>query len=308
MPPWSIGLIKEYDPGIYRVLFWGFGHSAQQINLAAQIAIWYALAGITVGAKPINEKLSRFAFILYILFINMGAMHHLMVDPGLGPVTRFWNTSYFMYLAVLGSMIHAFSIPAAIEVAQRKKGFTNGLFEWLRKGPWREPGFSALIVSIIIFGFIGGATGPILGTNQINMLAHNNFRITGHFHATVVGGTTIAFMGITYYLIPLIFRRELVGKKWATWQPYIYGLGLVLMAVGMILSGTLGAPRRHWDITFANALFPVQFEGVMTLTLSLMGIGATIAAIGGAIFVAIAVLSLLFGEKKEASSLTLVES
>ncbi len=305
---WSIGLFENYDAGVYRVLFWGFGHSAQQINLCAQIAIWYALASITVGAKPLNEKLSRFAFILYILFINLGSMHHLLVDPGLGPFTRFWNTSYFMYLAVLGSMIHAFSIPAAIEVAQRKKGFTNGLFEWLRKGPWKEPGFAALIISIVIFGFIGGVTGPIIGTNQINMLAHNNWRITGHFHATVVGGTTIAFMGITYYLIPLIFRRELVGKKWATWQVYIYGAGLVIMATGMILSGTLGAPRRHWDITFANATFPVQFEGAMTLTMTLMGIGAVIAAVGGAIYVAIAVLSLLFGEKKEASSLTLIAS
>lgn len=303
---WSLGLFQNYDAGVYRVLFWGFGHSAQQINLAAQIAIWYALATITVGAKPVNEKLSRFAFLLYVLFINLGAMHHLLVDPGLGPFTRFWNTSYFMYLAVLGSMIHAFSVPAAIEVAQRKKGFTQGLFQWLRKGPWREPGFGALIVSIVIFGFIGGATGPVIGTNQINMLAHNNFRITGHFHATVVGGTTIAFMGITYYLIPLIFRRELVGKRWATWQPYIYGLGLVLMAVGMILSGTLGAPRRHWDITFANAIFPVQFEGAMSLTMTLVGIGAVIAAVGGAIYIAIAVLSLLFGEKKEASQLTLV--
>lgn len=303
---WSIGLIKEYDPGIYRVLFWGFGHSAQQINLAAHIAIWYALATITVGARPVNEKLSRFAFVLYILFICMAAMHHLLVDPGLGPFTRFWNTSYFMYLAVLGSMIHAFSIPAAVEVAQRKKGFTNGLFEWLRRAPWREPGFAALVVSIVIFGFIGGATGPIIGTNQINMLAHNNLRITGHFHATVVGGTTIAFMGITYYLIPLIFRRDLVGKTWATWQPYLYGLGLVLLTVGLILSGTLGAPRRHWDVTFANALFPVQFEGAMSLTLTLVGLGAIIASIGGAIYIAIAVLSLLFGEKREASSLTII--
>ncbi len=303
---WSMGLLENFDPGAYRVLFWGFGHSAQQINLAAQISIWYALAGITLGAKPVNEKLSRFAFILYILFINLGSMHHLLVDPGLGVFTRFWNTSYFMYLAVLGSMIHAFSIPAAMEVAQRKKGFTRGLFEWLRKSPWREPGFAALVVSLIIFGFIGGATGPIIGTNQINMLAHNTWRITGHFHATVVGGTTIAFMGITYYLIPLIFRRELVGKKWATWQPYIYGVGLVLMSTGMLLSGTLGAPRRHWDITFANAAFPVQFEGAMSLTMALMGVGAVLASIGGAIYIAIAVLSLLFGQKKEANRLMLV--
>jgi cytochrome c oxidase subunit 1 len=33
-------------------------------------------------------------------------------------------------------MIHGMSVPGAIEAAQRKKGFTKGVFEWLRKAPW----------------------------------------------------------------------------------------------------------------------------------------------------------------------------
>jgi cytochrome c oxidase subunit 1 len=41
------------------------------------VSIWYALAAITVGAVPLNEKLSRAAFVLYILFINLGSAHHL---------------------------------------------------------------------------------------------------------------------------------------------------------------------------------------------------------------------------------------
>ena len=43
----------------------------------------------------------------------------------------------------------------------------------------------------MIFGFGGGITGVTLGTQQINIIAHNTLRIPGHFHVTVVGGTTL---------------------------------------------------------------------------------------------------------------------
>ena len=220
---WSLGLLPSYDPGIYRNFFWGFGHPAQQVNLAAMVAIWYMLAQITTGIRPLNEKFSRLAFILYLLFINLGSAHHLLVDPGLSFAWKAVNTSYAMYLAVLGSMMHAFSIPAAIEVAMRAKGHNKGLLGWLRNAPWSEPGFGALVTSMILFGWIGGVTGVTIGTEQINMLVHNTLRLPGHFHATVVGGTTTAFMGFTYYVIPLIFRKELKLKKWAVWQPYVFG-------------------------------------------------------------------------------------
>ena len=123
---WSLGMLPEYDPGIYRNFFCGFCHPAQQVNLAAMVAILFALAQMTLGIRPLNEKFSRLAFILYLFFINLGSAHHLLVDPGLSFAWKAVNTSYAMYLAVLGSMMHAFSIPAAMEVAQRAKGFTKG--------------------------------------------------------------------------------------------------------------------------------------------------------------------------------------
>ncbi len=303
---WSLGLLPNYDPGFYRNLFWSFGHPAQQINLAAMVAIWYALAAITTGATPLNEKLSRFAFILYILFINLGSAHHLLVDPGPGFAWKVTNTSYAMYLAVLGSMIHAFSVPAAMEVALRRQGYRRGLLEWLRKAPWREPGFSALVISIVIFGWIGGVTGVTIGTEQINMLAHNTLRVPGHFHATVVAGTTLAFMGLTYYLIPLIFRRELKLKRWATWQPYIFGLGMALVSIGFIAAGIQGVARRHWDITFAQAPFPATIPGTVHLALAVLGIGALIAVVGGAMFLIIVLVSVFTGKRQEARGLLLV--
>lgn len=303
---WSLELMPYYDAGFYRNLFWGFGHPAQQINLAAMVAIWYALAFFTVGATPVNEKLSRLAFILYIFFINLGAAHHLLVDPGPGFAWKAANTSYAMYLAVLGSMIHAFSIPAAMEVALRRQGHRRGLLEWLRKGPWREPGFSSLVISMIIFGWIGGVTGVTIGTEQINMLAHNTMRVPGHFHATVVGGTTLAFMGITYYLIPLIFRRELKFKKLAIWQPYVYGIGMAIVSISMVAVGLQGVSRRHWDITFAQAPFQSPVPGTVNLFLALLGIGAIIAIVGGIMYLIVVLGSVLLGKPYQATQVTLV--
>ncbi|MBM3123591.1 MAG: cytochrome C oxidase subunit I [Chloroflexi bacterium] len=298
---WSLGVLPEYDPGIYRNFFWGFGHPAQQVNLAAMVAIWYALAQMTLGIRPLNEKFSRLAFILYLFFINLGSAHHLLVDPGLSFAWKAVNTSYAMYLAVLGSMMHAFSIPAAMEVAQRAKGFTKGLFGWLRNAPWNEPGFSSLVVSMILFGWIGGITGVTIGTEQINMLAHNTLRLPGHFHATVVGGTTTAFMGFTYYVIPLIFRKELKLKKWAQWQPYVYGVGSALVSLGMITSGLQGVSRRNWDITFAGVV-----PGTVDLTLAIFGIGALIAVTGGIMYLTVVLASVFTGPRMEAGQLLLV--
>src|SRR3990170_1030612 len=59
---WSLGLM-EMNPSAYRLVFWALGHSSQQINVAAMISVWYLLGTLTVGMKPINEKLCRTAFV-----------------------------------------------------------------------------------------------------------------------------------------------------------------------------------------------------------------------------------------------------
>lgn len=294
---WSLGIIKDLDPAMYRLIFWGFGHATQQINVTAMVAVWYLLGVLTVGLKPVNERVCRTAFVLYIFFINLASEHHLLTDPTLSSAHKIWNSGYFIYLAVLASMIHALAIPMGVEVAQRKKGYTKGLFEWLTKAPWGEPGFPAMIFSLIIFGFIGGITGVTYGTEQLSIKTHNTWALTGHFHGTVVGGTTLAFMGLTYYVIPLIFRREIIGKKWATAQPYIYAIGMILLILGMSGAGALGSPRRHWDITFADSIIPFSFDPAVILFTTLAAIGGLFAATGGAIYVGVSVLSVFFGRR-----------
>ncbi len=294
---WSLGLVSNIDPLMYKTVWWAMGHSSQQINVAAHVAVWYAIAAIVLGAKPISEKVSRVAFLFYILFLQLASAHHLLVEPGLSSEWKIFNTSYAMYLAVLGSLIHGMTVPGSIEAAQRAKGYTNGLFEWLRKAPWGNPAFAGMFMSLLMFGFLGGISGVVLGTEQINLIMHNTLYVPGHFHATVVAGTTLAFMAVTYLLVPLIFQREVILPGWAKLQPYIFGIGVAGISLFMMGAGTLGVARRHWDITFSDA--PMQFDYPATafLMMGLNGLSAVLAAVGGAMFIIIIVGSVLFGKR-----------
>ena len=297
---WSIGYVQHIDALMYRVIWWGLGHSSQQVNVAAHIAVWYAVGAIVFGAKPMSEKVSRTAFLLYILFLQLACAHHLLSDPGLSSEWKVLNTSYFMYFAVLASMLHGLTVPGAMEVAQRRKGFTRGLYEWLRKAPWSNPVFSSIFLSIIGFGFLGGISGVMMGTEQLNMLIHNTVYVPGHFHATVVIGTTLAFMGLTYFLLPSLFNRDVAFYKIAQWQPYVFGLGMYTLALTLMGAGTLGVPRRHWDIGFAGTALPYEYPGAAYLMLTLMGLGAVLAVIGGGMYIFVTVWSILFGKRLDA--------
>lgn len=295
---------EDLDAAWYRVTWWGLGHMSQQINVCAMVSVWYLIGNITTGAKPLNEAVCRGAFVLYILFINVASAHHILVDPGVGAGWKIWNTSYAMYLAVLASMIHGFTVPASVELAMRAKGYTKGLFGWLTAAPWSNPAFSGFFLSLVIFGFGGGITGVVLGTEQINIMAHNTLRIPGHFHVTVVGGTLLAFMALTYYVVPLIFQREFYAKGLCKLQPWIFAGGIVTAAVGMSFAGSYGVPRRHWDVEFSNAMFATGFDSGAHVMLGLLGIGAVIAFTGLLLYILLVVAAVFFGRSNAGQAMT----
>ncbi len=299
---WSIGYINHIDAELYRIIWWAMGHSSQQINVAAHVSVWYLLAGILFGARPMSEKVSRTAFLLYILFLQLASAHHILVDPGISSEWKVFNTSYAMYLAVLASLIHGLTVPGSIEVAQREKGLTKGMFEWLRKAPWGNPVFSGMFISLIVFGFLGGITGVVMGTEQINLIIHNTIYVPAHFHATVAVGTTLAFMALTYLLIPVLFRREMILPWLAKLQPYLFGGGMTVLILFMLGAGTLGVSRRHWDMDFTGAALGFEYSGMAYTMMAVAAIGGILAVVGGAAYLLITVGSLVFGKKLDASA------
>jgi len=299
---WRVEIIESIDAALYRQVFWIVGHGTQQINLVAMVTVWYFLTHVVGGAEVVSEKVSRTAFVLYVFFINLGAAHHLLSDPVVSTGWRIWNASYAFYGATLASLIHAFAIPAGIEAGRRRRGKGGGLFGWLTNAPWKNPVFSATIFSIILFGFLGGITGVVMGQLQLNMTWVRTMATVGHFHATVVLGTTIAFMGLVYFLIQTMFMRDLAFGRLASAQPYLYAgtmsiATLILMYMGLLYS----VPRRIHTVVRDIPGSDFSLAAAEPLMV-IFGVFALLAIASGALFLLVALASLLIGEKRTTST------
>jgi len=62
-------------------------------------------------------------------------------------------------------------------------------------------------------------------------------------------------------------------------------------------AGTLGVPRRHWDMSFAGNVLGYEFPGTAWLMMSLMGICGLAAIAGGVMYLLITVCSVFIGRK-----------
>jgi len=294
---WRVDLIQWMDAAWYRQMYWTIGHGTQQINLAAMVTVWYFLTHVVGGAEVVSEKVSRSAFILYLFFINLGAAHHLLSDPAVSSGWRIWNASYAFYGAAFASMIHAFAIPAGLEAGRRKLGRGGGTFGWLTNAPWSNPVFSATIFSIILFGFLGGVTGVIMGQLQVNMTWHNTFATVGHFHGTVAVGTTLAFMGLVFFVVRTMFQRRLSFPRLASFQPYFYAGSMGIVVLMMMYLGILyGLPRRTAEVV--RNIPGTDFSLVAASPLfMILGPFAILAILAGTVFLVVAVASLLVGDR-----------
>jgi heme/copper-type cytochrome/quinol oxidase subunit 1 len=135
--------------------------------------------------------------------------------------------------------------------------------------------WAALVSSISLF-----AVGGVLGF----MIAGLDIVIPAHYHGSTVG-VTIAFMGLTYYLLPRLGFGAL-PERLAVWQPYLYGSGQLMHIVGLAWSGGYGVQRKT-----AGAAQGLEGFGQIA-GMGLMGIGGLISVIGGLLFLVVAWKSL----------------
>jgi cytochrome c oxidase subunit 1 len=106
-------------------------------------------------------------------------------------------------------------------------------------------------------------------------------------------------MALTYYVVPLIFQRDFYAKALCRIQPFIFGGGITLFALGMSFAGSYGVPRRHWDVEFTGGQFATGFDAGAHVMLGVMGIGGTIAFLGLLLYCLLVVAAVFFGRKIE---------
>jgi cytochrome c oxidase subunit 1 len=262
------------------------------VNVVAMVVCWYGIAAFSLRAGPVNQKFTRFGFVLYLIFTVPVLGHHFLVDPSIGTDVKIVGGTLFGFALGVPSLMHGLAVMGGVEARLRQLGPAS-LFGWLRRVRWGHYGIAALTCSLLLFA-IGGWSGTAQTTLQLNMVSHNTMWIPAHLHAVVVGGTTLAFMGFAYFLVPLLVRRELWSQKLATVQAYLYGFGLLWMITAMSWAGTVAVPRRTARIDYAG-----EAPGGWDLPMNLVGAGAGIAGIAGFLFILNMVLTLVAGKRTD---------
>ncbi|MDH3975327.1 MAG: cbb3-type cytochrome c oxidase subunit I [Deltaproteobacteria bacterium] len=252
--------------------FWGGGHILQFSNTIGMLVAWILLTKMTLKVSPVGDKWGSFLFALFLPFILVAPFLYFFYEGG----TQDHKVA-FTILMQYGYGPTVILIGFAVI-----RGIINSAK--MTPLPWKEPGFSALFFSIILF-----ATGGIFAI----FIQESNTRIPAHYHG-VIGAVTISFMGLTYYILPAM-KRPVPCPGLARLQPYIYGVGQLLFVIGMFWAGGHGVARK----TYGAAQGLDNFAKIAGMTM--MGIGGLVAIAGGASYVYNVLFSIL-GKKESSQS------
>ena len=242
----------------YDRLFWGSGHIIQFSHTQLMLVAWLWLATVSGTNLRLSPRVALGLFVLGLSPVSVAPIIYLAFDVSSGN-HLFWFTQLMIYGGALGVV----PIGLAIILAITEK--------W-RPTPGFEAERNALLFSVLLFG-----TGGIIGF----MITGSNVTIPAHYHGSIVG-VTLAFMGMTYHLLPHLGFRKVSGRA-ARWQPGIYGIGQLMHITGLAWSGGYNVQRKS---TGAEQGFE-QVAGM-----GLMGLGGLISIIGGVIFLVVVYLAI----------------
>jgi len=241
----------------WEAVFWGGGHTLQFQHTLLMVVAWFWVASELGQAPRIS---SRALSVLFAL-----AASPVLVVPlifAIAPVGSAWHIAYFAQLMEFG---HTLMVPLIIAVAPSI---------W-RLRSINAPAKSALVASFLLF-----ATGGVLAY----MIKGVNVVIPAHYHGSIVG-VTLAFMGLSYVLLPRLGFGVADGKM-ARWQPYVYGGGQLIHILGLAWSGGYGVQRKVAGAEQMLTTLPQK------IGMGMMGLGGLISIIGGIMFVLVCLMAM----------------
>lgn len=255
-------LLQADGAHYFELLFWGPGHVLQFTYTQLEIVAWFWLASSLGTRIPLTSKGLIVLFTLGALPTCIAPVLYLIHDLD-SPEFRLAMTNLMAY----GNGVAA--IPAALIL------LTTLLSQQKNTGTPSQPERLALLFSLVLFAF-----GGIIGF----LIRGVNVTIPAHYHGSIVS-ITLAFMGLTYHVIPQL-KGRLIAEKWASRQLTLYSFGSLLHMLGLAWSGSHGVQRK----TEGSA------QGLLTLAdkipMWIMGLGGIIAVLGGIMFLVLAFRSL----------------
>ena len=253
---WSYFTVPDILRGkpYYELLFWGGGHVLQFTYTLLMLVSWLWLASAS------NVRLAMSPRVALIFFgFGLIAVFFTPIIYYSYAVTSVEHIKLFTWLMQYGGSLAALPLSLAL---------LHGLWRSKRAEGGAQPLRYALITSIILFG-----AGGVIGF----LITGTNVTIPAHYHGSIVG-VTLAFMGLTYYLLPRLGYRQ-PDLKLGRLQPWCYGGGQLLHVLGLVISGGYGVQRKVAGA--AQELDTIERVAGM----GLMGLGGLISIIGGFLFI-----------------------
>jgi len=299
MIPWSLGMVAGTDALLARALFWYTGHPIVYFWLLPAYISWYTLVPRQAGGKLFSDPLARVSFLLFLVLSTPVGFHHQFTDPGISQGWKLFH-AFLTFAVFFPSLLTFFSVVASLENGARARG-GKGWVGWFGKLPWRDPSLTAQVLSMILFAF-GGIGGLINASFTMNLVVHNTAWVVGHFHLTVGTAVTLTFMGITYWLVPLLRGRALWSRRMALTQAWLWFIGMAIMSTAQHRLGLMGMPRR----TMIGAAPYLQPEWQSAL--HLVGIGGTILFISAMLYFANMLLTAVVSREPSALEVPFAEA
>jgi cytochrome c oxidase subunit 1 len=234
----------------YQLLFWGTGHVLQFCYIQLIIIGWLIISKQLLPDFSLNKK----------LFISLQAINFLVIIPCLIIYWIYPLDSFELYDFFTIHMKHSGGLLVIIMALWIGYKLCKNKAINLQK-------FESIFLLMSLFLIISGGVIGYLITGA-------NVTVPAHYHGVILGITS-GMMGMFFVLLPKLGFRKLNNKA-AIWQIMLYGIGQFIHILALAISGGYGVLRKDPGTELsAKAKF---FMGAM-------GIGGSLALIGGILFV-----------------------
>jgi cytochrome c oxidase subunit 1 len=297
--PWSLGWVSGTDALLARVLFWFTGHPIVYFWLLPVYMSWYTLVPRQAGGRLFSDPLARASFILFLVLSTPLGFHHQFTDPG---IHQGWKLvhAFLTFAVFFPSLLTFFNVVASLEDAARRRG-GRGWLAWFGRLPWGDPSVAAQVGAMLTFAF-GGIGGLVNASFSLNLLVHNTAWIPGHLHLTVGTAVTLSFMGITYWLVPLLSGRALWSRRLALAQVWLWLVGMVVFSNALHRLGLMGMPRRTQIM--AAPYITAEWKALLPL----VGVGGTLLFVSAMLYFLVLALTVFASLKPYAGDVPFAEA